>query len=76
MIYTTLDAGLRPIEVGRATTDWVDIDNAVLRIPKDESSKNRENWTVALGEQTADVLDRWLTERQTYTRYDGRTNSG
>lgn len=72
MVFVTLDAGLRPIEVGRATTDWVDIANAVLRIPKDESSKNRENWTVALGEQTADILDRWLTERSTYTRYDGR----
>jgi len=59
-----------------ATTDWVDIDNAVLRIPKDESSKNRENWTVALGEQTADVLDRWLTERQTYTGTMDGTNSG
>lgn len=72
MIFTTLDAGLRPIEVGRATTDWVDVANAVLRIPKDESSKNRENWTVALGEQTADILDRWLTERSMYTRYDDR----
>lgn len=70
MIYATLDAGLRPVEVGRATVDWVDVKNRLLRIPKGESSKNTENWTVALGEQTADFLDRWLTERSSYPKYD------
>jgi len=72
MIYTALDAGLRPVEVGRATVEWVDVSNCVLRIPKDESSKNRENWTVALGDRTADYLDRWLTERASYPKYDER----
>jgi site-specific recombinase XerD len=70
MIYSAVDAGLRPVEVGRATTEWVDVSNEVLRIPKDESSKNRENWTVALSERTTDYLDRWLTERSSYPKYD------
>lgn len=71
LIHTSLDAGLRPVEVRRARTDWVDLDNDVLRIPKDESSKNRDNWTVALTSQTARTLDQWLTERQQYEKYNG-----
>ncbi|QSG08543.1 site-specific integrase [Halapricum desulfuricans] len=43
LFWTALDTGLRPIEVRRANVSWVDIDNNVLRIPKDESSKNSDN---------------------------------
>jgi hypothetical protein len=32
MIYTALDAGLRPIEIKRATIQWVDTSNNVLRV--------------------------------------------
>jgi integrase len=67
-----LDAGLRPIEVERATVSWVDAGSAVLRIPKEESSKNVGNWTVSLRQQTANALDAWLTERDQYEVYDGR----
>lgn len=70
LLHTSLDAGLRPVEVRRATTDWVDLDNDVLRIPKDQSSKNRDNWVIALTSQTSDVLDRWLTERLQHEKYD------
>lgn len=71
MVCVSLDCGLRPVEVGRATTQWVDIDNAVLRIPKEESSKNRENWIVSLRRATAELLGNWLVERELYDRYDG-----
>ncbi|MFC4448428.1 tyrosine-type recombinase/integrase [Halorussus aquaticus] len=70
LIHTALDAGLRPVEVRRARTSWVDLDNEVLRIPKDESSKNRDNWVVALTTETTNTLDRWLTERGQYEKYD------
>ncbi|QRV15457.1 site-specific integrase [Haloterrigena salifodinae] len=70
LICVSLDAGLRPIEVGRATVQWVDIDNAVLRIPKEESSKNRENWIVSLRRSTAELLQNWLRERQLYDKYE------
>jgi len=53
MVWVSLDAGLRPIEVERAVTGWVDTDNSVLRIPKEESSKNREHWVVGLRDRTA-----------------------
>lgn len=71
IVYTALDAALRPIEVGRATTQWVDIENAVLRIPKDESSKNRDNWVVSLSTKTASMLERWINERGCYEKYEG-----
>jgi site-specific recombinase XerD len=72
LVWTSLDAGLRPIEVERATVSWVDTGSAVLRIPKEESSKNVDNWTVSLRRQTANALDAWLTERDQYEVYDGR----
>lgn len=72
LVWTSLDAGLRPIEVERATTSWVDLDNSVLRIPAEESAKNEENWVVSLTNETATALERWLDERQQYEKYAGR----
>jgi site-specific recombinase XerD len=69
MVWVSLDAGLRPIEVERATVSWVDTQNGMLRIPKEDSSKNRENWYVGLTERTADALRRWLRERENYEIY-------
>ena len=74
LVWTSLDTGLRPIEVGRATVEWVDIENRVLRIPKDESSKNRENWIVGITDRTAKALERGLIERELYDIY-GETNA-
>ncbi|WP_246986352.1 tyrosine-type recombinase/integrase [Halorientalis marina] len=71
LVWVSLDAGLRPIEVERAKTSWVDVENAVLRIPRAESSKNEGNWTVSLTERTANSLSRWLEEREQYDLYDG-----
>ena len=72
MIYTALDAGFRPIEVQRANIQWVDLDNGVLRVPEEESSKSRENWIVALKPETTSILKKWLQERSTISKYDGR----
>ncbi|REA01264.1 integrase [Haloferax sp. Atlit-6N] len=70
MVCVSLDCGLRPVEVGRAKVQWVDTDNAVLRIPKEESSKNRDNWIVSLRRATAELLQNWLLERRLYDKYD------
>lgn len=70
LVWTSLDAGLRPIEVERSVTGWVDTENGVLRIPKEQSSKNRENWVVGLRDRTTTMLDRWLDERDAYPMYD------
>ena len=69
-MFTSLDAGFRPIEVERATTRWVDVENGVLRIPRDESSKNKEHWIVGLGDRTTTILERWLDQRRNYEQYD------
>ena len=71
LVWTSLDAGLRPIEVKRAVLGWVDLGNEVLRIPKEESSKNKENWVVSLQSQTTEMLSRWINEREQYEKYDG-----
>lgn len=70
IIYASLDAGLRPIEVGRAKTYWVDVENAALRIPEQDSSKNKDNWTVSLTQETTEYLARWLEERKMYDKYE------
>ncbi len=72
MIYVTLDAGLRPVEVKRANVQWFDEQNGVLRIPREESSKNRENWVVPLKSETTSIVKRWVDERSRIERYDGR----
>lgn len=72
MMYTALDAGLRPVEVKRANVSWFDMDNGVLRIPEEESSKSRENWVVALKSETASIIKKWLEERENKEKYDGR----
>lgn len=72
MIYVALDAGLRPCEVERANVTWFDQDNGVLRIPEEDSSKNRDNWIVALKSETASILKKWTEERNSREKYDGR----
>lgn len=70
LVWVSLDAGLRPVEVERATVQWCDCDNGVLRIPSKESAKNRENWNVSLQSRTAEMLREWLEERELYEKYD------
>ncbi|MBP1987629.1 tyrosine-type recombinase/integrase [Halolamina salifodinae] len=70
LVWVSLDAGLRPTEVERAKTSWVDVENSLLRIPKEESAKNVENWNVSLRDRTADALEKWIHERTHYPKYD------
>ena len=69
LVWVSLDAGLRPVEVGEATVDWCDPENGVLRIPREDSAKNEGNWTVTLTDRTATALSRWLEERAEHPRY-------
>lgn len=71
IIYVSMDAGLRPKEVGRASTDWLDLENGMLRIPKEDSTKNTENWNVGLSSRTVNILENWICERENYDRYNG-----
>jgi site-specific recombinase XerD len=70
IIYTTLDAGLRPKEVGRATTSWVDTQNNVLRIPREDATKGDDGWVVPITQRTSDMLAQWLDERACKEKYE------
>lgn len=70
LVFTSLDTGLRPIEVERATTSWVDTDACVLRIPKEESAKGNDPWNPVISARTAEMLDRWLEQRTSIPMYD------
>lgn len=67
LVWSSLDAGLRPVEVSRAVTGWVDVENSALRIPKEDSAKSKENWVVGLRDRTAKMLERWIDERDLYS---------
>lgn len=70
LIWTAMDAGLRPKEVGEAKTTWVDTQSGVLRIPAEDSVKNNVRWNVGLRDRTVDILERWMEEREQYEKYE------
>lgn len=69
LVWTSLDAGLRPHEVEHATVGWVDIENRLLRIPAQDAAKSDEHWHVALTDRTTDALAAWLDQRKQYAKY-------
>lgn len=70
LICVSVDTGLRPVEIGRATTEWVNVDQQTLTIPKDRATKNTDVWDVALTDSTTEILQLWLEERKLYEKYD------
>lgn len=72
MVAVCSDTGLRPIEVGRTQKDWFDLDNGLMVVPADESTKNRENWECWLSDKTANAVGNWMEERQQLEKYHGR----
>lgn len=70
LVWTSLDAGLRPIEVNRSNTTWPRLEKMSLHIPKEESAKNRDHWEVALRPDTVEALSRWMTQREHLSKYD------
>ena len=48
----------------------MDTSNGVLRIPKEQSAKSRENWIVGLSDRTTAALNRWIEQRSAYPHYD------
>ena len=72
IVSVSLDCGLRPVEVGRAKVDWVNFEDNTLDIPREESSKNDNNWKCVLSNKSFRALQTWLEERSSYEKYDGR----
>lgn len=72
LVAVTADTGLRPIEVGRTKVDWMNLENQKMLVPKDESTKNEDNWECGLSKKSVNALRHWLKERQSYELYRGR----
>lgn len=72
LIAVTSDTGLRPIEVQRTKVDWFDLENAEMNVPAKQATKNDESWTCVLSSRTVDALSRWIDERASLDKYDGR----
>ena len=71
MVVVGYDAGLTPIEIANAETQWYDPKENVLRIPTEYACKEREKEEVALADQSAHALSKWLQERRHLSKYDG-----
>ena len=71
IVSVSLDCGLRPVEVGRTKKEWVNLEESTLDIPKEESSKNTENWKCVLSNKSARALEKWVDERSSYRKYNG-----
>jgi len=69
ILWVSMDAGLRPKEVGKATLDWLDLENGMLRISKEDSTKNTDNWNVGLSDRTTNILQKWVAERENHDKY-------
>jgi len=69
LVSMSIDLGLRPIEVGRASVNWLNLSENEVVIPRDESTKNDAPWECALSNRSVNALERWLEERQQYDAY-------
>ena len=72
IVSVSLDCGLRPVEVGRAKVSWVNFEDHTLDIPREESSKNEDNWKCVLSDRSVRALEKWLPERESYEKYGSR----
>lgn len=71
LLSVSIDTGLRPVEVSNARVGWLYLEEGLIRIPVEESSKGSDNWEVPLRTKTVNRLKAWKTERDNYTKYDG-----
>lgn len=70
LLSVTLDMGLRPIEITRARTEWVNLDGGYFDIPATEATKSDENWDPSLSQTSIGALRRWIDERSAYEKYE------
>lgn len=52
--------------------DWINLDDGLLVIPKNESTKNEDPWECSLRDKTTRLLRKWLDERKSYEKYQQR----
>jgi integrase len=74
LIATTLDVGLRPVEIGNAKVSWVNLADKSIDIPAKEATKSDNDWKCSISTKTSRTLRRWLDERKAYSKYDDSDN--
>lgn len=74
LIATALDIGLRPVEIGNAKVEWVNLADQSLDIPAKEATKSDNDWKCSISSKTTRALERWLNERESYSKYEGEDN--
>lgn len=72
LVLVSIDAGLAPIEVGRATFDWFRFEKETMLIPRSDAAKERDAFEIPLRSDTVDALRRWKKQRKNIEAYDGR----
>jgi site-specific recombinase XerD len=75
MIFSTSDAGFRPVEMKKADVGWFNPEKGIIEIPPEASIKRGEEEEVeekevALTDRTVKILQRWVQERENYPKYD------
>lgn len=73
IVSVTCDLGLRPIEVGKMQTSWLDLERNNINIPARKSTKNKESWSCEISSMSRNALENWLQERQSYEKYNGES---
>lgn len=69
LMAMSIDLGLRPVEVGRASTGWLRLSDEKVVIPRNEASKGNDPWECVLSSRSVSALQRWLDERYGYEKY-------
>lgn len=59
LVYVSCDVGFRPKEVERSRWGWFRLDDGYLSIPKDESTKNSDNWRCYLSDESVRLMRMW-----------------
>jgi integrase len=62
LVYVSCDVGFRPIEIERSRWGWFNLDERVMDIPKNESSKNRDYWRCYISDESARLMKMWKRE--------------
>jgi len=71
LVTVAYDAGLTPVEIANAETQWYDPQTKTLKIPTAYACKEREKEEVGVADETAEALSEWLRERRHLEKYDG-----
>jgi len=73
LVWVSCDVGFRPDEIENAPVSWFStLDDGFMSVPKEESSKNSDNWRCYLSPESQNLMQKWLNERAENPMYEDR----